>query len=270
MRLVTINTWGTRGDWTRRLKTFQDSFRTLDPDVIALQETVLTADFDQAREMLGGRYNLAQQQHRESGRAGTPDGQGITTASKWPFGRVFEIDLHLTERTHDFACTCLVTEIHAPEPLSRVWVANHFPDYQLDHERERRLQTVVVARALEALVEQSPGHVIVAGDLDADPTADSIRFWTGRHVIDDVSVCYRSAWEASHPAETVVTYTPQNPHQTTPDWPFRGIDHVFIRCGADGPTLLVRACSRVFDQGAGTPSDHYGLSVELQLPEPLS
>jgi hypothetical protein len=30
---------------------------------------------------------------------------GITTASKRPFGRVFEIDLHVTGRTHDFAGT---------------------------------------------------------------------------------------------------------------------------------------------------------------------
>jgi len=58
------------------------------------------------------------------------DGRGITTASKWPLGQVFEIDLHLTERIGDFACTCLVTEVLAPEPIGRVWVANHFPDYR--------------------------------------------------------------------------------------------------------------------------------------------
>jgi hypothetical protein len=54
---------------------------------------------------------LAQQQDREQ------DGQGITTASRHPFGRIFEIDLHVTERTYDFACTCLVTEVLAPEPF---------------------------------------------------------------------------------------------------------------------------------------------------------
>jgi len=61
---------------------------------------------------------------------------------------VFEIDLHVTERTHDFACTCLVPEVLAPEPPGRIWVTNHFPDYQLDHERERRLQTVIAVRRL--------------------------------------------------------------------------------------------------------------------------
>lgn len=143
-------------------------------------------------------------------------------------------------------------------------MANHFPDYQLDHERERRLQAVTAAQVLESLVEDSPGHVIVAGDMDADPGSDSIKFWTGRHVIDDVSVCYRSAWEAAR-QESVETYTRQNPHQADPDWPFRGIDHVFVRCGSSGPTLSIRSCQRVFDQGSATPSDHYGVAVELDL-----
>lgn len=54
---------------------------------------------------------------------------------------VFEIDLNLTERTGDFACTCLVTEVLTPE----------------------------------LIVEESPGHVVVAGDMDADPGSDSMR-----------------------------------------------------------------------------------------------
>ena len=42
MQVVTLNTWGTRGDWTRRLMAFQDGLRALDPDIVTLQETVLT------------------------------------------------------------------------------------------------------------------------------------------------------------------------------------------------------------------------------------
>jgi endonuclease/exonuclease/phosphatase (EEP) superfamily protein YafD len=263
MRVITLNTWGTRGDWPDRAKKLRTSFDQLDPDIVTMQETVLTAEYQQSREILGERYFLAEQQHREPGREGVPTGQGITTASRWPFGRVFEVDLKLTERTGDFACTSLITEVLAPAPIGRVWVANHFPDWQLDHERERRLQTVAAARALETALQESPGHVIVAGDMDADPGSDSIRFWTGRHVIDDTSVCYRSAWEACRPSEPLVTLTPSNPYLKDPDWPFPGIDHVLVRCGPVGPTLLAKACSRVFD-GPGTASDHYGLLVDYE------
>lgn len=266
MRIAALNTWGTRGSWEERLPVLRAEFARIEADMLSLQETVLTPGFDQAALMLGEGYHLAQQSDRESGRDGAPPGQGVTTASRWPIGEVLEIDLNVTERTGDFACTCLVTEILAPSPLGRIWVAKHFPDYQLDHERERRLQTVKVARRLEQLVRDKPGHVIVAGDLDADPAADSLRFWTGRHVIDDLSVTYRSATEAVHPGESLETYLPENPHQVDPDWPFRAIDHVLVRCGPAGPTLLARSCERVFDTATTTASDHYGLVVDYEPP----
>lgn len=258
MRFLTLNVWGMHGDWATRSEVLRGGLRALGADVVTLQETILTGGVDQAADMLGPEYHLAQQRDRDG------DGMGITTASRWPFGRVLEVDLRVTDRTHDFPCTCLVTEILAPQPYGRIWVANHFPDYQLDHERERRRQTVTAARTLESLVAETPGHVIVAGDLDADAAADSIRFWTGRHVIDDTSVCYRSVWEAAHPGQPLATYVPQNPHQTAPDWPFRGIDHVLVRCGRDGPTLDVRSCRLAFDHGPQAASDHYGLVADLE------
>ena len=129
------------------------------------------------------------------------------------------------------------------------------------------LQSLAAARQLESLAAESPGHVIVAGDRDADPAADSMRFWAGRHVIEGTSVCYRSAWESAHPGEPLATYIAQNPNQADFDWPFRGIDHVLVRCGdSGGPTLRIRSCIRAFDQGQTSVSDHYGLLTELDPP----
>jgi endonuclease/exonuclease/phosphatase family metal-dependent hydrolase len=257
MRLATQNVWGIRGDWPARLSLFQKGFEQLNADVVTMQETILTPDIDQAAEMLGSDYHLVHSAEREY------DGSGISTASRWPIGDVLELDLNVTERTGDFACTALITEVLAP--FGRVWVANHFPDYQVDHERERRAQTVLVARKLEELVSRSPGHVIVAGDLDADDAADSLRFWTGRHVIDDLSVCYRSAWQVAHPHEPLETFVPENPWFVDGDWPYQGIDHILVRCGSEGrPTLPIQSCHRTFDQPGAIPSDHYGLVAELQ------
>lgn len=265
MRIASLNTWGTRGPWSGRLETMQSEFAQFDADIVVLQETVFTAELDQAELMLGSGYHFAQQSVRETGGRGVPVGQGITTASKWPIGEVLEVEINVTERTSDFACTCLITEVLAPVPLGRIWVANHFPDYQLDHERERRLQAVTVARTLEQLILEKPGHVIVAGDMDADNSSDSMRFWTGRHVIDDTSVCYRNAVEAVYGGDTLETYTPANPFQVDQDWPFHGIDHVLVRCGRSGPSLIARACRRAFDTGPTTVSDHYGLVVDYEI-----
>ncbi|MEU4393381.1 endonuclease/exonuclease/phosphatase family protein [Kribbella sp. NPDC023855] len=258
LKIATLNVWGTRGDWPARREVLRREFAELAPDLITLQETVATADYDQVQEFLEPAYHVIHQVARE------PDGQGITTASRWPVGRVEEIDLHLTTRATDFACTALVTEILAPEPIGRIWLANHFPDWQLDHEHERRLQAAATARVLDDLLAEEPGHVLVAGDFDAEPDADSLRFWTGKHVIDDLSVCYRDAWSSVHPGGGGETFVPGNPHSADWDWPFRRIDYILVGCGAHGgPTLAISDCHRIFDQPSRTVSDHYGLLAEL-------
>lgn len=60
MRFATLNTWGTRGTWGARLPVLRAGFSALDADVIVLPETILTGDVDQAAEMLGPGYHLAQ------------------------------------------------------------------------------------------------------------------------------------------------------------------------------------------------------------------
>ncbi|TDU84433.1 endonuclease/exonuclease/phosphatase family metal-dependent hydrolase [Kribbella voronezhensis] len=261
LSLATLNVWGTRGDWSGRRDVLTREFAELAPDLITLQETIVTADYDQTGEFLDPAYHVVHQAARES------DGQGITTASRWPIGWIEEIDLHLTTRATDFACTALITEVLAPEPIGRIWLANHFPDWQLDHEQERRLQAAATAHILEDLATKEPGHVLVAGDFDAEADADSMRFWTGKHVVNDFSVCYRDAWASAHPTEPGHTFVPGNPHSNDWDWPYRRIDYILIRCAPHGgPTLAVTACHRILDHPHNTVSDHYGLLAELALP----
>jgi hypothetical protein len=71
----------------------------------------------------------------------------------------------------------------------------------------------------------------------------------------------------THPGEPLAIFIPENPNQVNFDWPFRGIDHVLVRCGdSGGPTLVIRSCRRVFDQGLTSASDQYGLVVKLSPP----
>jgi endonuclease/exonuclease/phosphatase family metal-dependent hydrolase len=151
------------------------------------------------------------------------DGMGVSIASRWPIADVEELS------------------------------------WKPQRELERELQAVQAAERLEELA----GHVVVAGDFDADPDASSMRFWAGRQSLHGVSVCYRDAWARTHPGEPAPTFTPEeNPLVADPDWPFRQIDHVLVRCGEHGgPTLPIRACRRIFDNVPA--SDHYGLLVEL-------
>jgi len=109
---------------------------------------------------------------------------------------VRELDLHVTPRTADFACGTLAAQILAPDPVGRLLFAFHCPSWKLDIEYERGLQGVAAARLEEACGHPSP-HVVLAGDLDADPNAASVRFWAGRRALDGVSVCYRDVWESA-------------------------------------------------------------------------
>lgn len=261
LRVATLNAWGTRGDWPNRRSILSRGLAGLEADLLTLQEVIVTDRYDQAADVLPWSYRLVHQTRREQ------DGQGVTTASRWPVGAIIELDLDVTDRTGDFACTSLITEVLGPAPLGRIWLVNNLPDWQLDHEHERELQAVRTARAIERLLADRPGHVIVAGDFDADPDATSMRFWTGRHALDGLSVCYRDSWAAVHPGEPGHTFVPGNPCSAGWDWPYRRIDYILIRCdGRGGPTLAISNCELTCDQAATTVSDHYGLVAELTLP----
>jgi endonuclease/exonuclease/phosphatase family metal-dependent hydrolase len=265
VRVATLNVWGHGGSWPLRRSVLRAGFAALRPDVIAFQEALVTPAYDQVRDILGDGYHIVHQAKR------APDGSGCSIASRWRLEIVHELDLHVTPRTNpDFPCTTLIANVDAPQPTGNVLFANHLPSWQLAFEHEREVQAVAAARAIEELCSGDQPHVIVAGDLDADPTAGSVRFWTGRQALDGTSVCYRDAWESRHPDEPGQTFgVSENPLGVDWDWPFRRIDYVFVRCGAHGgPTLEIKSCERIFDQPVGGvwASDHFGLRADLELP----
>jgi hypothetical protein len=154
VRVATLNLWGRRGAWEERRRVLAEGFRELRPDLVAFQEAMVGEGYDQVSDILGPDYHLAHQTEREAGRGGDiEDGQGISIASRWPLGEVWEPDLNVTPRTADFACGTLISEVSVPEPVGPLLFVNHLPNWQLTFEHERELQTVIVARAIEELAE---------------------------------------------------------------------------------------------------------------------
>jgi len=262
VRVVTLNVWAHGGDWPSRLEVIQSGMRELAPDLVSLNETIVRDGYDQAAEILGDELHYLHQRKRNA------DGIGTSIASRWPIRSSREIDLRITAPSSDFFAGALVAEIDVPAPVGRVVFVNHNPSFEVDFTRERELQAVIVARAVESVAPDLGQHAIVAGDMDADPQSSSIRFWTGRQSLDGVSVCYRDAWERIHPHEPGETFTPdENPLVQDPDWPFRRIDYILVRCDRhDGPTLEIRSCERVFDQPVDGvwASDHFGVMADLE------
>ena len=270
VRVVTQNLWGRRGAWDERREALVEGMRRLEPDLLALPESIKTDAYDQVVDVLGSGYHVAHQAAREPG--DDPDvepGQGHSLASRWPLGEVRELDLHLTPRTAGFACGTLVAEVLAPEPFGTLLFGFHNPSWKLQLAHERELQAVAAANFIEEFDGGRNLHVILAADLDADPPSSSARFWTGRQALGGTSVCYRDAWESAHPGEPGHTFTPDNPIMVGRDWPFRRIDYIFVRCGEhEGPTLEITACERIFDEPIGGvwASDHFGVCADLATP----
>jgi exonuclease III len=92
LRVATVHIWCRHGDWEARREVLREGFKTLQPDLVALQETVVTDESDQTRELFDDEYYVLHQGRR------TPEGVGCSIVSRWPPVRVDEIDLCVTER----------------------------------------------------------------------------------------------------------------------------------------------------------------------------
>jgi hypothetical protein len=105
VRVATLNLWGRRGAWDARRSVLVGGFRGLRPDLVAFQEAIVGSGYDQVTDILGPGYHVAHQTEREAGKGGDiEDGQGISIASRWPLGEVWEPDLKRTT----YALTALV------------------------------------------------------------------------------------------------------------------------------------------------------------------
>lgn len=265
IRVVTMNVWAQHGDWPARRAVLAPVLRDLQPDLLALQETVVTDGYDQVVDLLGDGYHVVHQQRRER------DGTGMSLASRWPLTRSHEQDLLVTDRVspQEFLGSLLVASVDAPGGLGPLLFASPKPSFRLGLELERELQAVAAARGLEGLAAgQGGGHVVLAGDFDATPDAASMRFWTGLQSLDGVSLAYRDAWTATHPDDPGHTFTPRNPLVTNGNWARelgRRIDYVLVRCDEHGPSLGIDACGLLFDSphDGVWASDHFGVWAEL-------
>lgn len=267
LRVATQNVWRFHGDWADRREVLRDGLRRLAPDLVALQEAIVLDDYDQPRDLLGDEYEFAHQQRRE------PDGSCVSVASRWPIGEVRELDGRFGTRAsaHPFNAGTLAAEIEAPEPLGRLLFVNHIPSWQQDFELEREQQTVTAARLVDEMLDERPAHVILAGDLDAEPDSASIRFLKGLQSLDRTSVRYRDAWSYVHPGQAGHTFSPDNPMVLTGETgayalePGRRIDYIFVRCSDHGPTLDIRTCDQLFNEPVDGvwASDHFGVTAEL-------
>ncbi len=94
VRGATLNLWGRHGAWDERRSVLVDGLRELQPDIIAFQEAVVTDGYDQVADLLGASYHVAHQAGRDA------DSTGLSIASRWEVGEVWEETLLRSSRWH--------------------------------------------------------------------------------------------------------------------------------------------------------------------------
>jgi endonuclease/exonuclease/phosphatase family metal-dependent hydrolase len=267
LKVMTLNLLSPdHADWDRRRPAIKAGIAKWQPDLIALQEAVQGAGYDQVPDVLGSAYHVVHHSRRSS------DGVGAAFASRWPVGTVREVDLRVTDRVDLPWSAAVVGEIEAPPPIGPLLFVHHKPTWQVGYALERELQAVACARFVEEQLTGRNLHVVLAGDFDDTPDSASVRFWTGKQSLHGTSVTYRDAWAAKNPDDPGHTFTPLNPLERAGEMSLelgRRIDYVMVRCGVHGPTLEVIECRLAFDEPVDGvwASDHFGVVAELAVPE---
>lgn len=257
--VVTLNVWGQEGDWPARRGVLREGLQQLSPDVVAVQEAIVTPDYDQVADLLPPGYHIVHQKGR------SPDGTGCSIASRLPLGNLHQGFLHVTERLdpdHGWIGSIAVVEVIAPHPTGELLLVHLKPSWQPGYKRERELQSLQASEFLQRVLAGKDLPVILLGDFDAAPDAASIRFWIGRETLDGLRADYIDTWQAIHPDDDGHTFTPRNPLVSQGEWieeKGRRIDYIFVR------GMGVKNCSLVFDKPVDGvwASDHFGVAADL-------
>jgi endonuclease/exonuclease/phosphatase family metal-dependent hydrolase len=257
--VVTLNIWNRGDPWDARLALILAGMRALDPDVVALQEVVQLGDeFDQARQIADGLgYHHVCGRHPESA---WPFGNAVL--SRWPIARS---DVALLPSVGTDERRALVyAEIASP--FGTIPMFTTHLNWKLDEGHVRAQQIRFVADRVGALVS-APDRLppVVAGDLNAEPEADEIRFMRGYTALGGACVYFADCFALAGDGSPGHTFCRRNAYAAVAHEPDRRIDYVFVRGPDDrrrGEPLEARVC---FDQPTGDvwPSDHFGVWARI-------
>lgn len=267
LRILTLNVWNLSGPWRERRDAIVAWLRRLDADIVCLQEIVDDGTRNSARWLAEGAG------YPSVAYAGVDVGEGRTFgnailsrvaidheaaydlpdappgAGGGAGGDVARLLLHARTGGIDVFCTHL-TSLHASG-----WL--------------RELQCVEVDRLVREHADADAAlPPILAGDFNADPDADEIRFLCGLTSMEGRSAFFQDAWRVAGGGRDGApgwTWDNRNPFAVLDFEPDRRIDYVFVGWRRPSGAGRVEACRVVCDRALGGvfPSDHFGLLAEI-------
>lgn len=272
IRVLTTNVQNDEGD-PRRAEILAAGLRRLDPDLVAFQEVLREPGRDQLAELLSGTgLHGTHQADALAYRPPFADSYGgNAVATRWPH-RVLEVLDQRKAGAPDVPWCTLAVALTLPE-LGEMLFVGTTSSWRLDAEAERERQAL-------ALVDLDSRHrrelpTVIAGDLNADPEASSVRYLTGRQSLSGRSAHYHDAWAVAGEGPGH-TWTADNPnaraemnaivrqpgHRRRIDYVLVGSWHAHRHASA-----TVRSAALAFDRPVDGvwASDHYGVLVDLDV-----
>lgn len=256
LRVVTFNIWNRSGPWEERFVAMKETLGRLAPDLIGLQEVIVTPlgdQLDQGKAIADslGFHMVFGSSHGE----GYSFGNAVL--SRWPIVRHEVFQLPAPDETEPR--TLLFAEVDAP--MGKVpFFVTHLA-WRLHEGHVRQAQVVAIADHIATLC---PVHVfppILVGDFNAEPGSDEIRFLRGHTSLGRKCVYFADAFHVAGDGSAGATFSKKNPYAEPLREPERRIDYVFVRGPDDqgrGEPLHARVCFDEPERGVFA-SDHFGV-----------
>jgi endonuclease/exonuclease/phosphatase family metal-dependent hydrolase len=260
LRVVTINIWNRSGPWEERFVTLKRTLARLEPDLVGLQEVIVTEHGDKLHqgeaiaEALGYRMVF-----------GASHGEGFSFGnailSRWPIVRHELFPLPGGDDSE--ARSLLFAELEAP--FAKVpFFCTHLA-WRLHEGHIRQAQVMSIADRVAALCPIHGFPPIVVGDFNAEPESDEIRFLRGHASLGRKCVYFADTFRLVGEGSGV-TFSKRNPFAEPLREPERRIDYIFVRGPDDhgrGEPLSARVCFDEPEEGVYA-SDHFGVFATVR------
>jgi endonuclease/exonuclease/phosphatase family metal-dependent hydrolase len=259
-RVLTLNIWNLAGDWRARRQAIVAVVRRCEPDVVCLQEVVNNERGNQA-EWLADALDGWSVAYAGEPIAGGPDLFGNAVLSRRP------IDVTATARLPHVPDDAEVQRVVLHARTGGVDVFSTHLAWQLHDAALRERQVRALVRFVEERTDPAAAlGPVIAGDFNAEPDANAIRYLCGLTALDGASTYFQDAWRLAGDGGPGLTWSNANPHAALDGEPDRRLDYVFS--GFRGPSRAGRPvdCHVVADEPVEGvwPSDHYGVLAVLE------
>ena len=234
----------------------------LDADVVCLQEVIENEDGTNQAAYLAGRARTSY----EVAYAGSPSNAdpaqsrrfGNAVLSRWPIESTAEEALSLSALPGDIQRLALHVRTHGLDVF-----CTHLA-WRPDDGAVREAQVRQLVEFIRRRHDPALAPPILAGDMNADPESNEIRYLSGLGSLGGDATYFQDAWRLAGGAGPGWTWDNRNPFAAEMREPDRRIDYIFVGWRL-GSRVWVRRAEVIGDRAlTGTyATDHFGLLADV-------